>query len=304
MIRIGLALLALTSCTATPAANQANASPTAEADGVRVIQLADDLREISGLAVAGPTSLFAHDDEQAVVREISVQEGRILRSIRFGERGDYEGIAADGNRIFVITSEGRLSSFVAGPDGATVTPETVDTGAGEQCEIEGLSLAPTPGRLLILCKEIQGRGNRGRLLILAWDIAARQLVRQPFVDADLSETLGENRRGFAPSGMDWDASRRRLVIVSARNRLLLELDENGRPTSQRVLDELRHPQAEGVAVMPNGALVISDEAGDSGGPGRLTVYPTAGSSRRLCDPGESRGKQSRLDCRVAFGSSQ
>ena len=211
-----------------------------------------------------------------MVREVSIEDGRILRSLRFGERGDYEGIAADGNRIFVITSEGRLSSFAAGPDGATVTPETVDTGAGEQCEIEGLSLAPQPGRLLILCKEISGRGNRGRLLILAWDIAARQLVRQPFVDADLEEALGENRRGFAPSGIDWDASRRRIVIVSARNRLLLELDENGRVTSQRVLDELRHPQAEGVAVMPNGALVISDEAGDSGGPGRLTVYPTAG----------------------------
>ena len=67
-----------------------------------------------------------------------------------------------------------------------------------------------------------------------------------------------------------------IVIPGARNRLLLELDENGRMTAQRVLERLRHPQAEGVAVMPNGALVVADEAGDSGGPGRLTVYPIAG----------------------------
>lgn len=275
MIRLGLALLALAGCTASPANNQANASTT-EADGVRVISLGEELREISGLAVAGPSSVFTHDDEQGVLREVSIEDGRVLRSMTFGGRGDYEGVAAEGNRVFVITSEGQLSSFTAGADGTTVTPETVDTGVGARCEIEGLSLAPQPGRLLILCKEIEGRGNRGRLLVFAWDVAARRLVEQPFIDAHLEQALGENRRGFAPSGIDWDSSRRRIVIVSARNRLLLELDESGRVLSQRVLEALRHPQAEGVAVMPNGALVISDEAGDSGGPGRLTVYPTAG----------------------------
>jgi uncharacterized protein YjiK len=275
VIRLGLAILLLAGCTATPAGNQANAAAQNEADGVRILPLPDELREISGLAVASPTSVFAHDDEHGVVREVSIEDGRILRSIRFGDSGDFEGIAADGNRVFVITSRGVLSSFTAGADGATVTPETVETGAGERCEIEGLSLSPRPGQLLILCKDVRGRGNRDRLLVFAWDIAARRLAEQPFVDADLSETLGENRRGFAPSAIDWDASRRRIVIVSARNRLSLELDESGRVVTQRVLEALRHPQAEGVAAMPNGALVISDEAGDSGGPGRLTVYPTA-----------------------------
>lgn len=274
MIRTLVAALLLAGCAGTPAANEAEATPAEDADGVRMITLGDDLREISGLAVAGPTSVFAHNDERGAVQEVSIEDGRTLRTMRFGGAGDYEGIAARDGRVFVITSGGVLSSFAAGADDATITPETVETGAGEPCEVEGLALAPQPGRLLILCKEIRGRGNRGRLLILAWDVAARRLT--PFVDADLEEVLGENRRGFAPSGIDWDASRRRIVIVSARNRLLLELDENGRVTGQRVLEPLRHPQAEGVAVMPNGALVVADEAGDSGGPGRLTVYPTAG----------------------------
>jgi uncharacterized protein YjiK len=280
MIRLGLALLLLTGCADGAANNQANAA-TSEADGVRIVSLPEELREISGLAVAGPTSVFAHDDEQGVVREVSIEDGRVLRSVSFGGRGDYEGIAADRNRIFVITSEGVLSSVSqasgsAGRASRLDITDTVDTGVGERCEVEGLSLAPQPGQLLILCKEIRGRGNRGRLLIFAWDVAARRLIEQPFIDADLDQALGENRRGFAPSGIDWDAGRRRIVIVSARNHLLLELDESGRVLVQRVLEALRHPQAEGVAVMPNGALVVADEAGDSGGPGRLTVYPTAG----------------------------
>lgn len=274
MIRpIALALL-LAGCAATPAANEANAS-TADEDGVRVIALPASLAEISGLAVAGPTSLFAHDDERGVVSEIDAGDGRLLRSFTFGGRGDYEGIAARDGRIFVVTSDGMLNSFQAAANGATVTPETTDTGVGERCEIEGLSLSPRPGELLILCKEIRGRGNRGRLLIFSWSIDERRLAPQPFVDVDLSDALGENRRGFAPSSIDWDASRRRIVIVSARNRLLIQLDENGRLVAQRVLNANRHPQAEGVAIMPNGALAVADEAGDSGGPGRLTIYPTA-----------------------------
>jgi uncharacterized protein YjiK len=272
VIRAAAALFLLAGCAeSSPANNQAISA--SEEDGVRVISLTQDLTEISGLAVAGPASLFAHDDEHAVVREISVEDGRVLRSFRFGDRGDYEGIAARDDRVWVIDSQGRLSGFTAAADGATVTPETVDTGAGEQCEVEGLSLSPRSGELLILCKEIRGRGNRGRLLILAWDIAARRLT--PFVDADLSDLLGENRRGFAPSSIDWDSARQRIVIVSARNRLLLQLDQSGRVVAQRVLEAARHPQAEGVAVMPNGALAVADEAGDSGGPGRLTVYPIA-----------------------------
>ena len=64
-----------------------------------------------GLAVASPNSLFAHDDEQGAVSEIDVASGRVMRSFTFGGRGDYEGIAAQDGRIFVITSEGMLSSF-------------------------------------------------------------------------------------------------------------------------------------------------------------------------------------------------
>ncbi|MGE0178730.1 MAG: SdiA-regulated domain-containing protein [Sphingomonas sp.] len=274
MTRLPALLLLLAGCTANPAANEANAT-TAEADGVRVISLPESLREISGLAVAGPNSLFAHNDEHGMVSEVDVASGQVRRAFRFGGRGDYEGIAAADGRIFVITSNGILSSFAAGADGATVEADTIDTGTGDQCEIEGLSLSPRPGELLILCKDVRGRGNRGRLLIFSWEIAARRRAAQPFVDADLSDVLGENRRGFAPSSIDWDAARRRILIVSARNRLLLQLDENGTVVAQRVLDAARHPQAEGVAAMPNGALAVADEAGDSGGPGRLTIYPTA-----------------------------
>jgi len=217
------------------------------------------LREVSGLAPASPGSVFAHDDEQAVVHEIDLASGRTLRRFSLGDppaRGDFEGIAADRGHVYLIASDGRLLAASLGRDGARMPFEVHDTGAGADCEIEGLSPAPEPGNLLILCKRVRGGGREGRL----WR------------DIGLREALGDGQEGFAPSSIEWVPARRLLVLVSARDRRLLVLDEQGRILGSHRLAAARHPQPEGVAVTPAGALVIADE-GERGRPGRLTVYP-------------------------------
>jgi len=233
------------------------------------------LREVSGLALASPGSVFAHDDEQAVVHEIDLASGRTLRRFSLGDppaRGDFEGIAADRGHVYLIASDGRLLAASLGRDGRRMPFEVHDTGAGADCEIEGLSLAPEPGNLLILCKRVRGGGREGRLRIYQWTIGARGPVGRPWRDIGLSEAPGDGRDGFAPSSIEWVPARRRLVLVSARDRRLLVLDEQGRILGSHRLAAARHPQPEGVTVTPAGALVVADE-GERGRPGRLTVYP-------------------------------
>ncbi len=274
MSRTALLALLLAACSA-PASNELSSAANPQPGASRAIDLPDRLREVSGLAVASATSVFAHDDEHARVSEIDLASGRALRSFAFGSAdatGDFEGIAASGDRIHVITSDGQLSSFDAGADGATVPVQVNDTGVGGRCEIEGLSLSPRPGELLILCKDITGRGNGGRLLVFRWNIAANRLEPQPWLDVDLSAELGVDRRGFAPSSIDWDARTQRVAIISARNRIMMLLDANGGRVEWRRLDAERHPQAEGVAIMPSGEIIVADEGGD-GRAGRLTIYP-------------------------------
>lgn len=269
------ALLVLLTACSQPETNALSNAASGQAGEFRAVDLPDGLREVSGLAVASPNSVFAHDDEHARISEIDLASGRALRSFAFGAAdatGDFEGIAAAGSRIHVITSDGQLSSFDAGADGAVVPAEVHDTGIGARCEIEGLSLSPHPGDLLILCKDIPGRGNGGRLLVFSWNIATNRLQPQPWIDVDLSAELGPDRRGFAPSSIDWDARTRRVAIVSARNRVMMLLDDYRRVVELRRLDAGRHPQAEGVAIMPSGDIVVADEGGD-GRPGRLTIYP-------------------------------
>jgi len=268
----GLAAVALLLAACSQPATNESANAIVQPGAPRVVDLPLGLREVSGLAVASANSVFAHDDEHARVSEIDLAYGRAIRTFSFGATGDFEGIAASGSRIHVITSDGRLSSFDAGVDGAVVPAEVHDTGVGARCEIEGLSLSPRPGELLILCKDIPGRGNGGRLLVFSWNIAANRLEAQPWLDADLSAELGIDRRGFAPSSIDWDARTQRVAIISARNRVIMFLDANGARVERLQLDAGRHSQAEGVAIMPSGDIVVADEGGD-GRPGRLTIYP-------------------------------
>lgn len=232
------------------------------------------LREVSGLAGASAGSVFAHDDEQAVVHEIELATGRVLRRFALGDppaRGDFEGIAAAGGRIYLVTSDAQILSAPIGADGAQVPFTRHDTGAGATCEIEGLSLAPAPGRLLILCKHIHDGRHDGRLLVFEWaadGLASARLWR----DIALPAPAGGARRRFAPSSIEWVPSARILVVISSADRTLLLLDETGRILGERRLEAAAHPQPEGAAVTATGALAIADE-GRGGEPGRITVYP-------------------------------
>lgn len=273
MIRAALLSLLLAACTAAGEADDGSANAAQPQSGARTLDLPGELREVSGLAVASPTSVFAHNDERPRISEIELATGRVLRSFAFGSiaRDDFEGVAVVDGRIFVITSYGILSSFAPAADGAEVQAEVQDSGAGARCEVEGLSASPRPGELLILCKNVRGRGNRGRLLVLRWTIAANRLEDSPWLDSGATDALSDARTALAPSSIDWDPRSRRVAILAARQHLLLLLDENGREVERRPLDEGRHPQAEGVAIMPSGEVVVADEGGRER-PGRLTVY--------------------------------
>ena len=71
--------------------------------------------------------------------------------------GDFEGIAAVGDRIFLVTSDGVLYAGRPGADGEHVEFVTYATGLGQICEIEGLAYDPSDPSLLLLCKEARSR---------------------------------------------------------------------------------------------------------------------------------------------------
>ncbi len=247
----------------------------AQSSSEKSYNLPAKLTEASGLAVAGPDSVFTHSDEHAIVYEIRLRDNQLLRAFAFGEptlEGDFEGIATAGGRVFLVTSDGLIYSALPGENGARVAYHVYDTGVGPLCEVEGLSQGPAPGELLLLCKRYRNDPKVARLEIYRWGIGGGHAETEPFLSVPLESLLDKKEWAeFRPSGLEYDARCQQLSIVSARNRIVLVVKKSGEFLSRQRLKASRHPQTEGITIMPDGRLVLVDE-GSPGRGGRLTTY--------------------------------
>ncbi len=283
---LALAISVVAACTEKSAA-QATATALSAYDfagpEARRYELPRFLSEISGLALTGQGLLLAQDDERAVVYELDLARraarplgGRGARVIR----GDFEGIAVAGSTLFLVTSSGSLlrATEEVGPsrgsDEATgpLRFTKIDTGLESRCEFEGLAYDRLTDSLLLPCKRPRQASLRNHLVIFAVPLASLRGEGPPRVTIPLGDLQEAGLAdGFHPSGIEVSPETGSLVLVSAVEETLLELDRSGRVVSLVGLSRRRHPQPEGITFSATGDLLLADEA--SGGPATVTVYP-------------------------------
>lgn len=233
------------------------------------------LNEISGLARAGKDSVFAHNDEHAIIFEIVLKDGRIRRAFALGEptiEGDFEGIAVQGGLIYLITSDGLIYAAEPGKHRQRVDFATYDSGVGPRCEIEGLSKSPHAGELLILCKRFRSQDDDDRLEIYRWEVGTDHALDEPLLSLPLDRFLPrQDRARFSPSGLEWDPVKQRLMIVSARGNWLVTMRPDGSDIKRQKLNGRSHPKTEGITLLGGDRLVLADE-GSTTRRGRLATY--------------------------------
>jgi len=241
-----------------------------------VIFLPLSLREVSGLAMATENSVFTHNDEHAIVHEVDISQGRTLRIFALGDptiEGDFEGIAYAEGLVYLTTSDGIIYAAIPGSDRQRVAYHAYDTGIGPICEIEGLSSAPASGYLLVLCKRLHRDEDEPRMEIYRWALGAEHAEKNPWLSIPLSAILDKDEFAeFRPSAIEWDPHRERLIIVSGKSRVFLQVDQQGRLIAKRLLDANRHSQTEGLAILPGCRLLLADEGTDTR-QARISVYP-------------------------------
>ncbi len=252
------------------------AAAHAQSSGVmqplRTFPLDAKLREASGLAVAGPKSVFTHNDEIAIISEVNIDSGATVRSFALGKptlAGDFEAIAIVGEAVWLAASDGMLIEGRIMPHGQRSRFAQYDTGIGEFCEIEGLAAASRKGVFHLLCKRsLQGRD--GRLLIYQWSLGERFAEPRAIIDVALASLVAKRiAADFRPTDLAAnDATGGFYILNSAGG--VLEIDKTGGLVSYRPFDRDRHPQAEGLAFLDDGRLAIADEGGKRNG--ALTLY--------------------------------
>lgn len=237
------------------------------------------LNEISGLALTGDERLLAVGDERAIVYELDYAEGRLVKAFAFGDptlRGDFEGIAWHGQRVYLVTSGGTIYTAGEGADGERVPFREHRTGLGRDCEVEGLAADPEADQLMILCKRALRGSDLANPMIFVWSTKDRTVEwvrRIELPQADIEAELGA--ADLRPSGIARVPSSGHWLIVAAQQKALVEIDGNGALVAARRLPLAgRHRQPEGIELLADGRLLIADEA--AGEEPRLAVYRPRG----------------------------
>ena len=241
------------------------------------------LKEISGLAMTLDNQLLAHNDEKGVIHEIDYREGAILKAFQLADMknpvsDDFEGIATVNDRVYLVTSSGRIYEGSRGADGESVLYNIYSTGVGKDYEIEGLAHDVSQRALLLMCKGARSAELKEQLVIYHWSIDKKQLVEAAHIVIPVIEFARHIKgKEFQPSGIERHPASGNYFVVAARQGAIAEITPDGQVLAAKQFPAKWHRQAEGITFAADGALIIADEG--VGGKARLTVYPVSESQQ-------------------------
>ena len=256
------------------------------------IVLPDELREVSGLTVIDSKTLACVQDEAGIAFIYDLDKQEIKRKIHFAGPGDYEGIAPVGKDLYVLRSDGVLFLIrVFAKNNPAI--DSIETGIPNK-DNEGLCFDKENKRLLIGSKSKIGKGPAYKNLrtIYAFDHRRKQLVKTPLYTYDITtikefaETnqiqlpTKESRKNpeekevtlkFQLSAIYIHPKSHLLYVLSASDYYLFVFNQEGQIQHLEVLDPKKFNKAEGIAIMQNGDLYISNE-GQTGNPTILLFH--------------------------------
>ncbi|MEM1381179.1 MAG: SdiA-regulated domain-containing protein [Pseudomonadota bacterium] len=240
-----------------------------------VITLPRALQEISGLTPAGAQRVLTHNDEKGIVYSVDLATGDVDEVLQLGSvaaRADFEGITQYNDFLYLVTSNGLLYEARLDQQTKEVRFNTYDTGLDRVCEIEGIA-ADSLGRVYLLCKQFGAELAPARLVIYRWDLTRRLQPPEAWVDLAVGErfaTLNLMTNDVLWTALSYDASRKEVLALAGRQGFVVSLNRDGVPTGAIALAQGAHRQPEGMAILDDRTLLISDEGGD--GPGTLSIY--------------------------------
>jgi len=239
------------------------------------ITITSKLNEVSGLTNSDDGNIYAINDEIGIIYKLNPEDGKVIKRFYLGKwtsEGDFEGIAATKDFVYAITSNGTLYKFKEGDNEEAVKFETQKLPFSSRFDIEGLYFDKELNGLLILPKEYAGKKHKGTRVVYFYSLIESKVDPEPIIKISLMD-LKKNFsvKDFFPSGISKHPSTGNYYIISARDRnVLVEIDNLGNIIGVKKLKESVHRQPEGITILADNTLIISDEA--AGKKPKLTRY--------------------------------
>lgn len=242
---------------------------------VQSVKLPAVLNEISGLAFTENGRLLAHNDESGVVFEIDYKTGKEIKRFSIGfitVMDDFEGIAVKGDTVFLVNSSGTLYRFREGEHGKVMKYETFKTPLNAKNDVEGLTYDPQTDCLLLACKGEGGKGLGKDKAVYAFSLKTYKLDPEPRFVLPLKKIIAQTgEKEFNPSAIERHPRTGNFFVLAYNGFAVIEINPSGEILGVSTLKKSVNRQPEGLAIMSDGTLVISNEG--QGKNGTLSIYP-------------------------------
>ncbi|MBC6992913.1 SdiA-regulated domain-containing protein [Neolewinella lacunae] len=246
----------------------------------QVVDLPEALTEISGLSSwYTDDQVLAVQDEDGELFVVDVRTGEIEETFSFGKNRDYEGVARNGDKIYVLESDGKVHylDYVEGTKEYKAVK--LETSFSSRDDTEGLAYDPVLNRLLITPKEQElttdDEADDHQRGIYAYDPELGLMAPEPLFTIDeyaVGQVVYGQRQRFniKPSGIAVDPITKDLYVLASIGNILVVIDRESNIKHIELLREKMFRQPEGLTFNARGDLFISSEG--RGGDGVLATY--------------------------------
>lgn len=250
------------------------------AQPVQTSVLSSELIEISALTYDSDLDvLYAVNDEKGTLFTLNPSSGEIIDRMRFGKKGDYEGVEiGEAGLIYVVKSNGDISEIQKSSGETT----KIKTALHSSNDVEGLGYNKQEQMLLIACKGYPSISkfdpkSKSEKAIYGWSTDTETLIEEPILkilDKDLVDYLEslnldiskskkkkyrKRVRNFSPSGIAYNESDGLYYMVSSVGKTLITVDAFSNIHHIEFLDDTYFAQPEGICFGKDNALYISNE---------------------------------------------
>lgn len=225
-----------------------------------------ELNEISGISFVNDHVLACVQDEKGIIFLYDLKHDEVIKKITFAEKGDYEGIAIVGSSAYIITGNGILyevTDFLTDPN-----VNTYNFDLQEDEETEAICYDKSANRLLLASKNKKKEDPDPGLY--EFDLSSKKFSDTAVIKVDLNSSLIKRKdrnnlkKLWQPADIAVDQINKRIMVVDAVNRHLMELSLTGELVNMIPIDEKRSARPEGIAIAADGSIYICNDSNNEG----------------------------------------
>lgn len=222
--------------------------------------LDEDLDEVSGIYyVAADSTILSINDEEGKFYRLNVQGKIIGKPFKFAKKSDFEDLTTDGPFWYAVKSDGEVHRIEkAFTDSPLVR---VFSFPERGWEFETIYFDAARQKLVLISKTpLTFKG--GGIPAFTLDTVAGTFHHDPYYSPDTTTIVklsGKKKWGCKPTAAAVHPITGETYILSSHERMLMIM-KDGALMALYPLDKSVFRQPEGITFMPNGNLLISNEA--------------------------------------------